>query len=90
MKQHTHQSSESRRARSPVQNDLFTTISPTASSQVSGGHWSAYSTRYPAPPRHYSYGRRPSSSHQIAAQRLNQALFAYRTAWLTSFIVYFC
>ena len=79
MNQNTHQSSENRRPRSAVQSDLFTTISPAASSQVSGGHWSAYSTSYSTPPPShysYSYGRRPSYSHQIAAQRLNQALFA--------------
>lgn len=79
MKHNTSQSSaDVRRPVSSVPNDLFTTISPIESSQVSGGHWYSYSTSFPSPPRHHShgYGRLPSYSHQIAAQRLNQALFA--------------
>lgn len=78
MKQNRRQSSDIRHPVLSVQNDLFTTITPAASSQISGGHWNRYSASFPAPPQidRHSYGRVPSYSHQIAAQRLNQALFA--------------
>ena len=56
--------------------ELFTSLTATASSQINGGYWYSQSS-YPSPPRHsYGYGRLPSASHQLAAQRLNQALFA--------------
>ena len=70
--------SESRSSSYSDENDLFTSITPAASSQISGGYWHSYSTSFPTPPRlhSYSHGRLPSYSHQLAAQRLNQALFA--------------
>lgn len=57
--------------------DLFTPLNAADSSHISGGYWYSYSS-FPSPPRthRYGYGRLPSSSHQLAAQRLNQALFA--------------
>ncbi|NEP63705.1 MAG: hypothetical protein F6K31_43575 [Symploca sp. SIO2G7] len=56
---------------------LFTTLTEDTSSSISGGYWHISQSSFPGPPRlhRYGYGRLPSSSHQLAAQRLNQALF---------------
>lgn len=74
----TSRSSESRSTSYSDKNDLFKPLNPDASSQIGGGYWHHYSTSFPTPPRlhNYGHGRLPSYSHQLAAQRLNQALFA--------------
>lgn len=58
--------------------ELFTTLTATDSSHISGGYWHISQSTFPTPPRshRYGYGRLPSSSHHLAAQRLDQALFA--------------
>ena len=56
--------------------DLFQTIAPELSSQIGGGYW--HNGSFPSPPRRmqsHAYGRLPSS-HRLAAQRLDHALFA--------------
>ncbi|MEM1242671.1 MAG: hypothetical protein AAGI45_22805 [Cyanobacteria bacterium P01_H01_bin.26] len=58
------------------QDDLFQTIAPELSSQIGGGYW--HSASFPTPSRRmqsHAYGRLPSS-HRLAAQRLDHALFA--------------